>query len=568
VRVTLGRLVELLTSAARPAVLALFVGLALAAGVLEAAVIVVVVAIAASLADGSERLDLSLGGFDLTMTSGQGVVVGLGLTVLLVACAVPTAWLEARMAARVLTRLRGRLFRALTAASWERQSAVVEARFQDLAAVHAFRVANLVMIAAAFLANALGLLALIAAAFVIDVVTASTLAVIVVVLALVFRPLVQTVRRRSETHVSAHHEYVERLSDSFNVLPEIRVFGVRAAAAEELDRANERTAGEYRHMMFGGMLLPALYVGATSALLLAGLAVAGTQDDLSLVRVGAIIVFLLRALRYSQQVQTRWQAIQEHLPYLNRVEDTLESWQPAPGELGRRHLERVGTLELRDVTYEYPTGEVGIQGLDLTIEAGEIIGLDGPSGAGKSTIAQLLLGLRRPTSGTYLVDGVPVAEFDEASWFSRFAYVAQDSRLIRGDVRDNVRFLRPDVSDEDVDRALELAGISGDVARWSDGAGRAVGPSGRELSGGQRQRIAIARALAGDPDVLVMDEPTSALDRESEEIIRSTVAALRGRITVVVIAHRESTLSVCDRILTVRHNRVEERTVRPTALDG
>jgi ABC-type multidrug transport system fused ATPase/permease subunit len=398
-------------------------------------------------------------------------------------------------------------------------------------------------------------------------VTASTLAIIVVVLALVFRPLIQTVRRRSETHVNAHHEYVERLSDAFNVLPEIRVFGVRTAAAVTLDEANERTAGEYRHMMFGGMLLPALYIGATSALLLAGLAIAGTQGSLSLVRVGAIIVFLLRALRYSQQVQTRWQTIQEHIPYLNRVEDTLAAWRPSPDEFGQRHLDRAGTLEFRDVAYVYPTGEVGIEDLNVTIAPGDIVGLEGPSGAGKSTIAQLILGLRRPTSGTYLVDGVPVAEFDESSWFSRFAYVAQDSRLIRGDIRDNVRFLRPEISDEDVDRAIEQAGIGGDVSRWTDGAGREVGASGRELSGGQRQRIAIARALAGDPDVLVMDEPTSALDRESEEIIRSTVADLRGRITVVLIAHRESTLSVCDRILTVGRHRVEERTVSPIAID-
>ena len=548
----------LLLSAGHPARLVAFLAVAVVAGILEATVILIVVAIAATLAEGTDAVTFSLGALDVTLSRGDGLLLGVLLTLLLVAVAVPNAWLGARMGADVLARTRTRLFRGLVAARWEQQSSVSEPWFQDLAAVHAFRVGNLVLLLTVFITNVVGLLALMIVALLIDPVTALTLLAIVGLLGVIFRPLVRSVRHRSELHVAEHHQYVGELSNAFRVLPEIRIFGVRAAAGDAIEAVNERTGRQYRHMMFRGRLLPSLYLAATAGLLLAGLAVAGTQDDLDTTQVGAIVVFVLRALRYSQQVQGGWQGVMEHIPYLNQVQDALAAWGAEPASAGSRTLRRAGTLELRDATYVYPTGQVGVEGVSVVIQPGEIIGLEGPSGAGKSTVAQLLLGLRHPTIGEYLADGLPVEEYDEVSWFSRFAYVAQDSRLIDGDIRDNVRFLRPEISDAAIDRALEEAGIGPDLLQWKGGAGHQVGAGGRELSGGQRQRVAIARALAGEPDVLVMDEPTSALDRESEDIVRTTLLSLKGRITVVLIAHRESTLTVCDRVLHVRHHRVEE----------
>ena len=558
------RLLHLVTSAGRPLVVLLVVASTLA-GVLEAAVILVVVAIAAGLAEGGTALRLELGPIDLSLSTGEGVGLGLALTVALVAVGLPTASAGARMGARVLGRTRARLCRGLLAAGWEQQAAVSEARFQDLVAVHAYRVGNLVLVLSVLATQLLGLGALVAAAFLIDVVTAAALLAAVAVLAVVFRPLVNSIRRHSATHVDSHQGYVEEVSNAFGVLPEIRVFGVGEAVTRQLEAASTSTTGVYRRMMFQGLVLPTLYLGATSALLLVGLAIAGTQGELGLTSVGAIVLFLLRALRYSQQAQSRWQSVMELVPYLEAVEEALEAWEPRQRSRGGHRLAKAGVLELRGVSYRYPGGEVGIEDLDLTIRPGEIVGLEGPSGAGKSTIAQLVLRLREPSAGSYLVDGVPADRYDDETWFARFAYVAQEPRLIEGDVRENVRFLREDVTDADVDRALAEAGLSVDLLTSSGGGGRQVGVRGRELSGGQRQRIAIARALAGRPDVIVMDEPTSALDRESEQIVRSTLEGLRGRITVLLIAHRESTLSVCDRIITVDRHRAVERASAPPA---
>jgi ATP-binding cassette subfamily B protein len=558
------RALVLVSTSARPGALLVFVVLALLAGFMEAGVLLVVVAIAASLAEGGDAVEVSFGPIDGSLGTGEGVLLGLGLTAALIGFSIPAAWLEARIAARYLAGVRRRLFRALTAASWEAQSAVDEAKLHDLTGIGAFRAGGLIVFATTMATNALGLLALMLAALVLDPLTAGALLVVVAVLALVFRPIINSVRQRSKTHVDHHAGYVQRLSDAFGVLVETRVFGVRDEAAARVDEENSRTADAYRQMMFRGRVIPSLYLGATAGLLLIGLLVASIQDDLAMAEVGAIVLFLLRALRYSQQVQAGWQSVMEQVPYVERIDAVLEQWAPAPGEFGDRHLTRVGDVEFRDAGYTYPTGQVGIEHLTVTIRPGEIVGLEGPSGSGKSTIAQLILGLRRPTAGQLLIDGVPATEFEERSWYARFAYVPQEAHLIRGDIKDNVRFLRPEVSDEAVAVALDAAGIAGDLLHWTTGSGHQVGSGGRELSGGQRQRIAIARALAGSPDVLVLDEPTAALDRHSEEIVRNTIASLRGKITVVLVAHRESTLEVCDRIITVDRHRAQERMLTAT----
>ncbi len=305
-------------------------------------------------------LDLDFGPVSATLTTGDGVLVGLVITALLLATATGSAWLEARLAARLITNLRGRLFRGLLSASWERQAGIVEARFQDLIMVHTYRLGNLVLILTGFLINVLGLLALAAAALVLDVVTAGVLVVeIVGALALLFRPLVTGIRERSAAHVEVNHEYIDELADTFGVLPEIRVLGVRAAATERLDAISAKTVAVYRPMMFRGRVLARLYLGATAALLLVGLAIADTQGRIELEQVGAIVVFLLRSLRYSQQAQSGWQAALEVVPNLEAVESALQQWRPTTGEFGTRRLERAGVLEFRQLGTPIPQDRSG-----------------------------------------------------------------------------------------------------------------------------------------------------------------------------------------------------------------
>ena len=196
---------------------------------------------------------------------------------------------------------------------------------------------------------------------------------------------------------------------------------------------------------------------------------------------------------------------------------------------------------------------------DITFEvkAGETIGIIGPSGAGKSTLAQLLLRLREPDTGQYLVNGVPAHRLRWEDWARLVAFVPQTPQLIHASVAENIRYFR-EVGQADVERASQLAGIHDDIL----GVERRLRHRGRSraaaVSVGQAQRICLARALVLRPQMLVvLDEPTSALDPTSERLIQASLTALRGSLTLFVIAHRLSTIDICDRVVVIVGGRLD-----------
>jgi ABC-type multidrug transport system fused ATPase/permease subunit len=194
--------------------------------------------------------------------------------------------------------------------------------------------------------------------------------------------------------------------------------------------------------------------------------------------------------------------------------------------------------------------------ISFVVAAGESVGIVGPSGAGKSTLIQILLRLRTPCNGRYLVNGLPSEQLARDDWHRLVAYVPQEPRLVHASIADNVRFFR-DLSDDAVERACRLARIHDDIVRWSSGYDTLVGPRADAVSGGQQQRICLARALAGQPDVLVLDEPTSALDARSEALIQESLTAVKDETTLFIIAHRISTLDICDRVMVIVDGRLE-----------
>jgi ATP-binding cassette, subfamily B, bacterial len=224
---------------------------------------------------------------------------------------------------------------------------------------------------------------------------------------------------------------------------------------------------------------------------------------------------------------------------------------------GHIPLEAVQRLDLEDVGFSYDGELQALDGVSGTLHIGEVVGIVGPSGSGKSTLSQLLLRLRQPTRGRIVVDGVSASEFTLASWYRCVSLVPQDPLLFHASVADNIAFLDKSIKREDIVVAAQEAGIHEVIESLDQGYDTLIGPAFRDLSGGQIQRIGIARALVRKPKILVLDEPTSALDVHSEGVIQSSLEALRGRVLVVVIAHRLSTLSICDRIMVLRQGRVE-----------
>jgi ATP-binding cassette, subfamily B, bacterial len=212
---------------------------------------------------------------------------------------------------------------------------------------------------------------------------------------------------------------------------------------------------------------------------------------------------------------------------------------------------RIGALAFRSVGFEYQPGEPVLSNVSFRVESGEIIGIVGPSGAGKSTLVSLILRLREPTAGAVVVDGRDARTLSIDDWYQHVTFVAQDHLLFAGTIAENVRFFRDGVSDADVERAIRRAHLHDDVQIMPLGLDARVGERGSRLSGGQRARLCIARALVDDPDVIVFDEPTSSLDGRSEALMRQTMRELAPRTTVFVIAHRLSTLTMCQRIMVI-----------------
>jgi ABC-type multidrug transport system fused ATPase/permease subunit len=219
-------------------------------------------------------------------------------------------------------------------------------------------------------------------------------------------------------------------------------------------------------------------------------------------------------------------------------------------------------LELQSVVVRY-TDRAVLEGVDFSIEARTTVLLTGPSGAGKTTLLDVLAGIVAPERGAIMVDGVPLSSLDLESYRERIAVVPQESVFFHDTIAANLRLPAPAATDSQLWEALAAAHADGFV-REAGGLKTSMGDQGLRLSGGQRQRLSLARALLKRPDVLLLDEPSSALDAESEAAIFSTLAALRGRMTIVLVSHRETLARGADAIVRLEDGRL----IAPAAPEG
>ena len=250
--------------------------------------------------------------------------------------------------------------------------------------------------------------------------------------------------------------------------------------------------------------------------------------------------------------------------YLDLPVEVAEPARPVPLDPATAR----GHLRIEDVTFSYPGSDTAaLAGVSLDVPAGTSLALVGETGSGKSTLAALISRLHDPDAGRITIEGIDLRDLRPADLAAVVGVVSQETYLLHGTVRDNLRYARPDATDADIEAAARAARIHDLIAALPDGYDTMVGSRGHRFSGGEQQRLAIARTLLRDPRILVLDEATSALDTETERAVQRALDELaRGR-TVVTIAHRLSTVRDADRIAVLDHGRIVESGTHDALLD-
>ncbi len=284
-----------------------------------------------------------------------------------------------------------------------------------------------------------------------------------------------------------------------------------------------------------------------------------TSGDFNLPAFVAIVYLIQRIFTQVQGLQAHIQATWSSLPYLENVlryrEHMLKNKEE---DGGTAPFVFNDVLSFKNVSFGYGRDEGILSNISFSVSRGSFVGLIGPSGSGKTTVVDLTLRLFKPDGGGIFLDAVPIYAVDLHQYRRSVGYVSQDIHLMNETVRNNIRFFDDLVTDDDVENAAKQANIYDVVDALPKKFETIIGERGIRLSAGQRQRIVIARVLARKPRLLILDEATSALDNESEKRIQEVIENLKGKITVLVIAHRLQTVMNCDKLLVLQNGKIVE----------
>ena len=280
--------------------------------------------------------------------------------------------------------------------------------------------------------------------------------------------------------------------------------------------------------------------------------------DLSVGALIACVMLASRALSPLAQVAGLLVRFDQSVAALRSVDQIMQLPVERPPERNFLHRPALGgAIEFSAVSFAYPGQQVpALDNVSLRIAPGERVAVIGRIGSGKSTLEKLILGLYQPTAGAVLLDGIDLRQIDPADVRRNIGYVPQDVTLFFGSLRENIALAAPQVDDESIVRAAELAGVMSFAARHPAGLEMPVGERGEGLSGGQRQAVAIARGLLLDTPVLIMDEPTNAMDNSTEEQFKNRLSSVLDGRTLLLVTHRASLLSLVERVIVMDGGRV------------
>jgi len=391
---------------------------------------------------------------------------------------------------------------------------------------------------------------------------------VLIAIPLIVLPLVafgRLVRRRSRTAQDTLADASAYAAELISAVRTLQAFTNEKLADTRFSTAVERAYSAAIHSTRARAVLTAIVIFLASASVVWILWVGAhsvLREEMSAGTLSQFVLFAVFAASGLGQLSEVWGEISQAAGSAERLTELLavEPRIKAPAHPVALPAPPRGEVAFDHVRFAYPTRPQAavLDGISFAVRAGERVAIVGPSGAGKSTVFHLLLRFYDPAAGAVTFDGVRTDAADPHALRSRIALVPQDVAIFAASIADNIRFGRPDASDDEVKRAAELAAASEFINKLPQTFDTMIGERGITLSGGQRQRIAIARAILRAAPLLLLDEATSSLDAESETLVQAALERLMEGRTTIVIAHRLATVQSCDRILVLDQGRIVE----------
>ncbi len=437
-------------------------------------------------------------------------------------------------------------------------------RVMNLDAMNTFALVQHLMV---FVSEAIVFAVIAVAVFIISPMITVSLAILLLVMGVlilkIIRPILRKAMLKQQKAASSMSKW---LLQSIQGIKEIKIMKRERFFEDEFGKNGPIFVQTYRTMttlsQISRFMIEGISMGAFFLVL--GVIILKDLGEIeSLIPILSVVaVAALRLLPSVNRLSQTLSQIATLEPCLDKVLETLnndfESNQVDHLSASDRIDKLNGSIELKDVSYKYPTGEKYIlSGANLLINKGESVGIVGPSGSGKTTAVDILLGLLNIESGKVLIDGKDIRT-NLSGWLSLVGYIPQNIFLLNGTIKDNIAFGNEvdDVDDCKIWLALKEAALDEYVKTLPEGINTEIGERGVRLSGGQRQRIGIARALYNNPEILVFDEATSALDNDTEATIMESINRLKGKKTMIIIAHRLTTIEKCDVVYKVQDGKI------------